>query len=210
MGKKILVVVDYQYDFFSPDGALYVNGGEKLQEKIANIIPNFDNVIFTQDRHPFNHCSFVENGGQWPMHCVENTIGAGIPVELLKVVANNSKFKNCIKIIPKGINYDKEEYGAFSSDFVFRLNMENTYNNEVEVKEFWNVFHNHAEDYDYVDEIVVCGIAGDYCVLETLKNIVKHIGNDKVSVFLDGVVSIDDGTTLNTYMKENNIKTYKD
>ena len=42
MGKKILVVVDYQYDFFSPDGALYVNGGEKFQEKIVNIIPNFD------------------------------------------------------------------------------------------------------------------------------------------------------------------------
>lgn len=31
MGKKILVVVDYQYDFFNPDGALYVNGGEKLK-----------------------------------------------------------------------------------------------------------------------------------------------------------------------------------
>ena len=143
------------------------------------------------------------------MHCVKNTIGAGIPVELLKVVANNSKFKNCIKIIPKGINCDKEEYGAFSSDFDFRLNMENTYNNEVEVKEFWDIFHNHVEDYDYVDEIVVCGVAGDYCVVETLKNIVKHVGNDKVSVFLDGVVSIDEGTTLNTYMKENNIKTYK-
>ena len=47
--KKILVVVDYQYDFYNPNGALYVNGGEKLYDKIMNIIPNFDEVIFTQD-----------------------------------------------------------------------------------------------------------------------------------------------------------------
>ena len=34
--------------------------------------------------------------------------------------------------------------------------------------------------------------------------------NNYKSIILDGVVSVDDGTTLNTYMKENNIKTYKD
>ena len=65
MGQKILIIVDYQYDFFSPDGTLYVNGGEKLQEKIANIIPNFDYVIFTKDSHGLKHCSFKENGGIW-------------------------------------------------------------------------------------------------------------------------------------------------
>ena len=59
-----------------------------------------------------------------------------------------------------------------------------------------------------IDNIVLCGVAGDICVLETLKNIVKHIGTDKVSVYLDGVASIDGGVKLNAYMKENSIKTY--
>ena len=32
---------------------------------------------------------------------------------------------------------------------------------------------------------------------------------DKVSVYLDGVVSIDGGVALTNYMNENNIKVYK-
>lgn len=199
MGKKILVVVDYQYDFFNPDGALYVNDGEKLQEKIANIIPDFDNVIFTMDCHPYNHCSFVDNGGQWPMHCVENSIGAGIPIELMNCAAKNSKFN----IIPKGRQTNEEEYGAFSDENFFRLTIECLYDG----KEFLEVFR--SDDYRiYIDEIVVCGIAGEYCVLETLKNIINYIGADKVKVYLDGIVSIDGGEKLNNFIKENNIKTY--
>lgn len=30
MGKKILVVVDVQYDFCNPNGALFVPGGEEV------------------------------------------------------------------------------------------------------------------------------------------------------------------------------------
>ena len=196
MGKKILVVVDYQYDFFNPNGALYVNGGEKLQEKIANIIPSFDYVIFTKDSHSLNHCSFKENGGIWPVHCVWNSIGEGIPVELLKAAKDYG-------VVVKGGNVDEEEYGAFSDD------MEFFYNIEFAVDPEGNYSKPFRSYWDDVDELVICGIAGDYCVLETLKNIVKHVGNDKVSVFLDGVVSIDDGITLDTYMKENNIKVFK-
>ena len=201
MGRKILVVVDYQYDFFSPDGALYVNGGEKLQEKIANIIPNFDHVIFTLDWHPVEHCSFKENGGQWPTHCVAGSIGAGIPLNLIK----NSK---SYSITTKGTNISEEEYGAFSYKNNFIVALDYLFEKTLNLEEDWRTRSGYI--LSKTDEIVICGIAGDYCVLETLKNIVKHIGNDKVSVFLDGVVSIDDGTTLNTYMKENNIKTYKD
>lgn len=195
MGKKILVVVDYQYDFFNPDGALYVNGGEKLQEKIASIIPNFDYVIFTKDSHTLNHCSFKENGGIWPMHCVFNSIGAGIPVELLKAAKDYG-------IVTKGGNDNEEEYGAFSDDMDFFYNIEFAVDPEGICDK---LFRSYCDD---VDEIVVCGIAGEYCVLETLKNIIKHIGANKVKVYLDGVVSIDGGEKLNNFINENNIKTY--
>lgn len=195
MGKNILVVVDYQYDFFNPNGALYVNGGEKLQEKILKIIPNFDYVIFTKDSHSLSHCSFKENGGIWPAHCVWNSIGEGIPVELLKAAKDYG-------IVPKGCNDDEEEYGAFSDDMEFFYTIEFA----VDTEGLCNKpFRAYCDD---VDEIVVCGIAGDYCVLETLKNIIKHIGTNKVKVYLDGVVSIDGGEKLNNFINENNIKTY--
>ena len=195
MGKNILVVVDYQYDFFNPNGALYVNGGEKLQEKIANIIPNFDYVIFTKDSHGLKHCSFKENGGIWPVHCVWNSIGEGIPVELLKAAKDYG-------IVTKGGNDNEEEYGAFSDDMEFFFHIECAVDPDGTFNKLGGEFC------DDVDELVVCGVAGDYCVIETLKNIIEHIGANKVKVYLDGVVSIDGGEKLNNFIKENNIKTY--
>lgn len=200
MGKKILVVVDYQYDFFNPDGALYVNGGEKLQERIATIIPDFDHVIFTQDWHPFAHCSFKENGGIWPVHCVAGTIGAGIPVEFMKLAKSFSCYT-------KGENQDEEEYGAFDKttyDLAVECDYEGRYVVDGELAAEYVV----EKVFEEIDEVVVCGIAGDYCVLETLKNIIKHIGSNKVRVFTDGIVSIDGGEKLNGFIKENALNTY--
>lgn len=196
MGKKILVVVDVQYDFCNPNGALFVPGGDAVVNKVKDIIPNFDYVIFTKDSHSLNHCSFKENGGIWPVHCVWNSIGEGIPVEFLKAAKD-------YEIVAKGNVDNEEEYGAFSDDIEFFTSIEMAVDTERTCSKPFRAY------WDDVDELVICGIAGDYCVLETLKNIVKHVGNDKVSVFLDGVVSIDDGTTLNTYMKKNNIKVFK-
>jgi nicotinamidase-related amidase len=101
------------------------------------------------------------------------------------------------------MDYTQEEYGAFS-DKISLCSLVGAITHPDDL--YYNKFVFNDDEYEFV----ICGIAGNYCVLETLKNIVKHVGNNKVSVFLDGVVSIDDGTTLNTYMKENNIKTYKD
>ena len=189
MGKKILVVVDVQYDFCNPNGAMYVRGGEEVVNKVKDVIPNFDYVIFTKDSHSLNHCSFKENGGIWPIHCVWNSIGEGIPVELLKAAKDYG-------VVVKG-NFDaEEEYGAFSDDMEFFCNI------AIAVKPF-------RAYYDDVDELVVCGIAGDYCVVETLKNIVKWFEDtNRIKVYLDGVASIDGGTTIKDYMSVNNIKIY--
>ena len=40
--ENILIIVDYQKDFYDPNGSLYVKGGEKLLPNILKIIPNFD------------------------------------------------------------------------------------------------------------------------------------------------------------------------
>lgn len=152
MRKKILVVVDYQYDFFNPNGALYVNGAEKLQEKIEAIIPNFDHVIFTLDWHPLDHCSFIENGGQWPTHCVNSTIGAGIPLSMIKCAKSHS-------FVSKGYVQDEEEYGAFSENCDLAVEIDYTCDmfNDAEYSISYDDICIKILKSDF--ELVICGVA---------------------------------------------------
>ncbi|QDU60636.1 nicotinamidase/pyrazinamidase [Planctomycetes bacterium Pan216] len=66
------------------------------------------NVVFTRDWHPANHCSFREQGGPWPVHCVAETPGAAfhseVPLPPDTVVAS------------KGIRVDQDNYSAFPED----------------------------------------------------------------------------------------------
>ena len=195
IGKGVLVVVDFQYDFCNKKGSLYVKGAEKAKEAILNRIKNdefINQVIFTMDWHNFYDNSFEVNGGQWPVHCVQNTVGAGVDNDLVNA---------CIKrgIIPtfvyKGDKFDVEEYGAFSNvtvdgDLVTLKNVSDEAENEVTVHR--------------LDAITVCGIAGDYCVKETLKNLYEKSPNN-IFVFEDGIASIDGGKTLNEYVEEKHI-----
>ena len=48
---------------------------------------------------------------------------------------------------------------------------------------------------------------GDYCVLNTIKNL-EPVWKD-IQVYLPGIASIDDGTTLQKFMEENNISEYE-
>jgi nicotinamidase/pyrazinamidase len=74
-----LIVVDLQNDFL-PGGALAVPHGEEVIAPLNHYIAAFAArglpVFATRDWHPLNHCSFKENGGPWPVHCVQNTPGA--------------------------------------------------------------------------------------------------------------------------------------
>lgn len=161
MGKKILVVVDVQYDFCNPNGALFVPGGEEVVNKVKDIIPNFDYVIFTKDSHGLNHCSFKENGGIWPVHCVWNSIGEGIPVELLKATKDYG-------IVNKGGNDNEEEYGADANAIMTA----------------------HDENPEEC-EFVFCGIHALYCVKETIKNFIEKYPQVKVSVLTDCIAPLD-------------------
>lgn len=183
--KKTLIVVDVQHDFYHPLGSLYVRGGENILSKIRNIISQFDHIIFTLDWHPSDHCSFKDNNGQWPVHCVKYTYGASLPFELLCETKGNVSFYH------KGMSSSIEEYGAFG---------ELAIGNEFLIKERIQASNS---------TFTVCGIAGDYCVLETIKNLLKLVPKEQVSVFLDGIVSIDGGEKLNNFIQENNLKIYQ-
>jgi uncharacterized protein YbaP (TraB family) len=60
--------------------------------------------------------------------------------------------------------------------------------------------------------VIVCGIAGDYCVMNTIKNLLKYNGPCKLNilVFTRGIASIDDGTTIKDHLSEDTYEKMKD
>jgi nicotinamidase/pyrazinamidase len=77
--KAALIVVDVQRDF-CPEGALAVNDGDKVVPLLNEVVEAFSKaglpIYFTRDWHPPNHISFTSQGGPWPQHCVQDTLGA--------------------------------------------------------------------------------------------------------------------------------------
>ena len=93
---EALLIIDFQNDF-TPGGALGVKGGDEiagsLNERASD--PRFELVAATRDWHPPDHGSFKEQGGIWPIHCVQGTPGAelhrGLDRERLDVVVDKGQ-----------------------------------------------------------------------------------------------------------------------
>jgi nicotinamidase/pyrazinamidase len=137
MGRA-LVVVDYQNDFASPDGALSVPGGEAIADRINGLMRSgdYDLVVATRDWHPRDHGSFTEQGGTWPEHCVQDTPGAelhpGLDAQAVDVV------------LDKGQDPGTDGYSGFDGTRLAELLRE------------------HG-----IDQVAVVGLATDYCVKHT-------------------------------------------
>jgi nicotinamidase/pyrazinamidase len=72
---EALIEVDVQNDF-CPGGALAVEHGDEVVERLNRMAPEYELVVATRDWHPPDHGSFSERGGTWPVHCVQGTPGA--------------------------------------------------------------------------------------------------------------------------------------
>jgi nicotinamidase/pyrazinamidase len=72
-----LIIVDVQNDF-TPGGALAVPHGDEVLQRINALAESgdYELVVATRDWHPPDHGSFTEQGGPWPVHCVQDTDGA--------------------------------------------------------------------------------------------------------------------------------------
>jgi nicotinamidase/pyrazinamidase len=74
-----LVVVDVQNDFL-PGGALPVPDADQVIPVLNRYLQRFASrslpVVASRDWHPPDHCSFRQQGGPWPSHCVAQTGGA--------------------------------------------------------------------------------------------------------------------------------------
>ena len=99
-----------------------------------------------------------------------------------------------IKVFQKGNVPEHEEYGAFEK--VENLNL------GMYVENFGGSSGTILDSKD----IVICGLAGDYCVKESTKNLLKSDLGFNIKILKEGIASIDDGTTLNEFIKENNLE----
>lgn len=163
---KEILVIDCQYDFI--DGSLAcAHSEEAVKNIIAFINSNPDaKVYYSADNHSPKHCSYIPNGGTWPIHCQAGTHGAEIHASFSTDIVNPSQRPNDATIYYKGENDSVEEYSAFEAK------------NKA----------GHALSEDIGHDVIVCGIASEFCVRESVIALLKSGRSVEVPVNMLGWV----------------------
>lgn len=177
--NKALLIVDPQNDFIS--GSLPVPGGETAMTNLSRYLKgasqNYALKIVTCDNHPWEHCSFQENGGPWPRHCVSHSQGAAIWPGLLESLYESP---GPVKILLKGAKTAKDEYSIFQD--------------ESGKLALLGLLDEYA-----IKGIDICGLAGDVCVLNTLKDGASLFGPGFFTVLPEFSPSLDGGKSLSEF-----------
>ena len=143
-----LVVVDMQNDFADPAGSLYVQGGHVVVGRVNELIEAAgaagSAVVYTQDWHPPVTKHFFKDGGIWPEHCVQDTWGAEFHPDL---VLDG-------EIVRKGAD-GRDGYSGFS--------VRDPESGETSSTTLEALLRDHG-----IERLVICGLATDYCVVETV------------------------------------------
>jgi nicotinamidase/pyrazinamidase len=149
-----LILTDIQNDFV-PGGALAVNEGGQIVPIVNRLQSYFDIVVATQDWHPPNHGSFAANhpGKKpgdvidldglpqilWPVHCVQNTVGAAfVPALDMKQVA---------EVFQKGTDPLIDSYSTF---------FDNEHRKATGLGDYLKARR--------VTDVFIAGLTTDYCV----------------------------------------------
>ncbi len=91
-----LIVVDVQNDFL-PGGSLGVPGGGRVIEPINRIMPLFPYVVGTRDWHPVEHPHFLDHGGPWPYHCLQDSPGRNSRARSMSASSTKSSTKGLLR-----------------------------------------------------------------------------------------------------------------
>jgi nicotinamidase/pyrazinamidase len=166
-----LLVVDVQNDFADPSGSLSVAGGDRIvravNREIEMATANGSIVIATQDWHPPRTPHFAKDGGPWPVHCVAGTWGAELhPALTLPGDAPR---------VRKGTN-GEDGYSGFT--------MRDPVSGETTATELEGLLRDAG-----VEDVVVTGLATDYCVKATALDAVR-LGFG-TAVLADAVAAVD-------------------
>lgn len=147
---KALIITDVQNDFCE-GGSLEVIGGARVARAINDHVAttHYDHIVATKDFHidPGSHFSdHPDYVNSWPRHCVVGTPGADFHPDL--------------QTEPIEAVFTKGQYSAAYSGFegACKLGIPLT-----------DWLREHG-----VDEVVVVGIATDYCVLATAQDAARE------------------------------------
>ncbi len=189
--NRLLIIVDPQVDFTT--GSLSTAKGPASMDYLAKALKegawkNYNWIIVTQDAHPANHCSFVEQGGVFPPHCVQGTEGMNVYPALQDVLSSITANIPNIHYMQKGDLAEKEEFSIFQ--------------NERSGEKLRAIIE--QEKFEGID---VCGIATDYCVYETTKDLMAFYPAKQIRIVTNCLAAVDDNDTkLADLMKENGIQ----
>ena len=177
--NRMLIIVDPQIDFTT--GSLATAKGPASMEYLAKALnegawKNYGWIIVTQDAHPANHCSFVEQGGVFPPHCVQGTDGMNVYPALQNVLTDIMPNISNIHYMQKGDLAEKEEFSIFQ--------------NERSGAKLRDVIE--QEKFEGID---VCGIATDYCVYETTKDLMSFYPAKQIRIVTNCLAAVDDNDT---------------
>jgi nicotinamidase/pyrazinamidase len=111
---NVLLIIDFQNDFV-PGGALPVPDGDLIAPRLQELLGSgeFDLVVATRDWHPADHNSFAAQGGPWPPHCVQGTVGAELHPSLDRAKVD--------VIVDAGYEPELEGYSAFEETELERV-----------------------------------------------------------------------------------------
>ncbi|MCR5014463.1 MAG: isochorismatase family protein [Bacteroidales bacterium] len=175
--NRMLIIVDPQIDFTT--GSLATAKGPEAMDYLAKALDNgawkeYNWIIVTQDAHPANHCSFVEQGGVFPPHCVQNTEGMNIYPALQESLNRIQGID--LHYMQKGDLAEKEEFSIF----------QNAQSGEKLRKTIEEV------GFEGID---ICGIATDYCVYETTKDLMAFYPANQIRIVTNCLAAVDDNDT---------------
>ena len=166
-----LIVVDVQNDFADPGGSLTVRGGTEviavINREATLATGNGAVVVCTQDWHPEHTPHFAKDGGAWPDHCIAGTWGAELHPGL---------------VLPEGT--PRVRKGANGEDGYSGFTMRDPVGGETIATELEGLLRDAS-----VDDVVVTGLATDYCVKATALDAVRL--GFTTSVLTDAVAAVD-------------------
>jgi nicotinamidase/pyrazinamidase len=201
-----LIIVDPQNDFCEGGSLEVPNASMIFPEinKLRNRYSNFNKVFITKDSHPENHVSFAVNHGKkpftnisqeignisyqqdlWPVHCVINTNGCRFH--------NDLEYHLTDTIIPKGILKEVDSYSGFGDAFGNKFEKTDLHYQLIKEK---------------ITDVVICGLATDYCVQATALDAISYGFN--VTIIHSTIRGVSKETTNNAIekMKKQKVKFY--
>ena len=167
MSVPSLLIVDCQYDFI--DGSLACEGAREAVDSAVVFINARPDValLYSVDWHSPENRSFLPNGGIWPPHCIAGERGSRIHEKFHLDVLRAGQRPDSRTIYRKGTDDLVEEYSAFKA------------RNEA----------GRTVSQDVGDDVAICGIASEYCVRESVLDLLK--AGRHVTVLADALGWVD-------------------